>query len=159
MKGIFCSTNAKTDEEYREYLKKRILTLIILGIIGFATIITVLLTNQFAEDLLNDHSGSFFMGVGSGLLFASVILVIKSRGIMNDSEKLRRARIQVTDERNIQINTAAMKVMLAVMLVAAYIVMFIGGFLYPILTKVIPTIVCTSFLAYLIAKKVFSKRF
>lgn len=159
MKGIFCSTNAKTDEEYREYLKKRIAMLTVLGIIGFATIITVLLLNHFAKDLLNDYSEGFVMGIGSGLLFASVILIIKHLRIMNDSQRLHRARIQATDERNLQISSAAMKVMTAVMFAAAYIIMIVGGFRYPILTKVTVLLVCTAILAYLIAYKVFSKKF
>lgn len=158
MKGIFCSTSAKTDGEYREYLKKRITALTVLGMIGLATILAVLLTNQFAKDSLNGYD-SFIMGVGSGLLCASVILIIKLRRVMNDSEKLRRARIQATDERNIQISTAAMKVTLAVMLAADYIIMFVGGFRYPILTKIAAIIVCTAILAYLIAYKVLSKKF
>lgn len=158
MKGIFCLTNAKTDEEYRDYLKKRITAFTILGIIGFVTIAAVMFMNHFLEDLLNGCE-SFIIGIGSGLLFASVILIIKLRRVINDSEKLRRARIQATDERNIQISTAAMKVTLAVMFAADYIIMFVGGFRYPILTKIATIIILTAILAYLIAYKVLSKRF
>lgn len=159
MKGIFCSTTAKTDGEYREYLKKRIAIFIVLGIIGLATIIAVLLTNQFAEDSLNDHSKSYLIGAGSGIIFASVILIIKNCIVMNDSEKLRRVRIQVTDERNIQIGTAAMKVTLAVMFFVSYVIMFVGCFYSMILTKIMSLIICTVILAYFIAYKVLSKKF
>lgn len=159
MKGIFCSITAKTDGEYREYLKKRIAIFIVLGIIGLATIIAVLLTNQFAEDSLNDHSKSYLIGAGSGIIFASVILIVKNCIVMNDSEKLRRVRIQVTDERNIQIGTAAMKVTLAVMFFVSYVIMFVGCFYSMILTKIMSLIICTAILAYFIAYKVLSKKF
>lgn len=159
MKGIFCSTKAKTDEEYREYLKTRVILLSVLGVIGFATIIAIMLMDHFDEKWLNDYSKGFISGIGSGLLGASVVLIIKNRKVMNDSKKLRRARIQATDERNIQISTAAMKVMTAVVFAAAYIIMLIGGIQYPILTKVTAFLICTAVLAYLIAYRAFSKKF
>ncbi|MDO5291555.1 MAG: DUF6442 family protein [bacterium] len=78
--------------------------------------------------------------------------------LLRDEEKLRKARIANTDERNIAIQRKAMQTAFFIMLVAMYLVMLIGGIWYPVLAQTISLLLCVFLVVYLIAYGIISKK-
>lgn len=157
MLGIFCSTHGLSNEEYKKHIVKRMYLLFGFFVIGLITI-GVLVYAELSKIRIADYAQGFYYGVGSALIVASIILIIKNRLLLKDENKLRKARIDSSDERNIEISTSSMKIAVFVLLVAIYFVMLIGGIWYPILTKTLSMLVILFMFVYIVAYKIISKR-
>lgn len=157
MLGIFCSTHASSNEDYKKYIIRRMYMLFGFLMLGFITIGTLVFI-EFAKIDIEDYALGFYYGVGTALILASVILLIKNRFLLKDQNKLKKARIISSDERNIQINTLSIKVAVFILLIGIYFVMLIGGLWYPILTKTLSVLIFLFIFAYAIAYKIISKR-
>lgn len=158
MLGIFCETNVTSNEEYKKYLKRRNYKLAGLFLIGVVTFAVSILAQCFWKVNIPEYILSTYMGLGAGLTAASIVLFIKNRRLLKDDERLRMARVELSDERNRQISTEATKIALMVLMVAMYFVMLIGGLWYPVLMKALCFLICLFVAAYGVAYKIVSKR-
>lgn len=158
MKNLFCSTIAKNDEEYIAFLKRRIFMFVILGVLGMASIATILYLSHEYEKDIHDFTEGFFLGVGSGLFIASIVLIIRLIRILKNEKLRRKTRIEIIDERNIQINTEATKVATFVSFIGMYIAIFVSAVIEPVFSIILAAIVFSVALAYIIAYKVISKK-
>lgn len=158
MLGIFCGNECGTNEEYKRFIKRRMIYFIGTIILGAITLIVTFLGNKIFSGSISEKMLGVYTGFGSGLIIAGTILLIKNRLLLKNEEKLRKSRIENTDERNKEISLKATRVALGVMLVIMYLVALIGGLWYPELTKILLTLVGVFLLAYLIAYKVISKK-
>ena len=43
-----------------------------------------------------------YCGIGVGLICSGIVFLIRNKRLMKDEEKLKEARLQVTDERNME---------------------------------------------------------
>ncbi|MDV4150226.1 hypothetical protein R0131_05180 [Clostridium sp. AL.422] len=158
MLGMFCSSNCKTNEEYKRVIKGRILIFIGLIVLGGITLFVTLLGDRYLNLKIDESMISTYSGFGTGLTVVGVILLIKNISILNNEEKLRQVRISNTDERIKEISLKVSKVGLGFMLVTMYLVGLIGGLWYPVITQVLFFIICLFLVVYIIAYKVISKK-
>jgi len=158
MRGLFCSTVARTNEEYRKVVKTRMNAMVILFIIGVITLAVSLLAEFRWTVTINDRMLGVYTGVGTGLSFASVSIWIMNRKLLNNEEKLKESRLSYSDERIKEISNKAFRVAAVVLLIVLYGIGLIGGLFYPFLMKVLGACVGIFVCAYLISYFIYSKR-
>ena len=54
---------------------------------------------------VDDYMLGVYCGIGVGLICSGIVFLIRNKRLMKDEEKLKEARLQVTDERNIEIGS------------------------------------------------------
>lgn len=158
MLGLFCSSDCKTNDEYKKVIKARILIFIGLIVLGVITLIVTFLGDSYLNLKISESMISTYSGFGTGITVVGIILLIKNVSILNNEEKLRKVRISNTDERIKEINLKASKVALGFMLVTMYLVGLIGGIWYPVITQVLFSIICVFLVVYVIAYKIISRK-
>ena len=160
MKG-FClltGTKATSNEEYRKQIERKnkyMWGIIILGIITATVAYYFEATGRMQVD---DYMLGVYCGIGVGLFAAGVVLLIRNRRLLKDDVKLKAARLQATDERNIEIASRSLKIAAMVLLIAMYAVFLIGGLLSPVLSKAMSLLICLFLVVYCIAWKVLDQR-
>ena len=105
MKGfcLFSGSKVTNNEEFRKQLQaknKCLLGLILLGIISAAAAYYMEFSGKMKVD---DYMLGVYCGIGVGLICSGIVFLIRNKRLMKDEEKLKEARLQVTDERNIEI--------------------------------------------------------
>lgn len=158
MRGLLCGTNAKTNEEYREVIKKRMRLMILLAIIGVITAAIGFAAEIWIDVPISEHMLGVYSGVGTGLLAAGIILWIKNKSMLNNEQKLKESRLNNTDERIREISGKAFRAATYLMIAAMYAIALIGGLFDPILVKTLLLTVCLFLLAYVIAYKHYSNK-
>lgn len=158
MIGIFCVTKASTDEEYGRHLGKACYVYAGMIGIGVITAAVAVVAELLGMAGISDYMLGIYCGMGSGIAFGGAVLILRNRCLIRDKEKLHKARIHDSDERNFQISNMAVKAALAVLLAGMYLVMLIGGLWYPELPKILLFLVLLFLLSYLAACKLISDR-
>lgn len=158
MKGLFCSSKANNNEEYKKDVKARMKIMIIIFAIGSITLITSLLAKNMQSVAVSRQMLSVYSGVGTGLIVASAVLWIKNKIILADDEKLKKSRLESTDERIREISNKAFKAAGTVLIFALYVTGLIGGLFYPVLVRLLLYLVCIFLIAYVTAYKIYEKR-
>lgn len=128
MKHLFWSgCKVKNNEEYRAVLKKRQAVYAMLILAGLATEGLVL----FLYFLIQIHFGSyqlgFLLGLGAGLTLGSVIGLVRIQRRMADEEKLKEFRLKETDEREVEVDSLALRATAKTLLVALYVTLIAAG--------------------------------
>jgi len=157
MSGIFCSRKIATDEEYRKLTKRRMVRQIMILVIGIITLVINEYTRRAGISNIPEFGQGILSGTGSGLIGAGVIFLIKTIGLLRDEKKLRKARIEESDERNITMNTESIKIATIVLLFAMYAVFLLGIFITMDITLVIAGLLMLFFAVYIISMIVCSK--
>ncbi|MDO4333694.1 MAG: hypothetical protein Q4C58_13550 [Eubacteriales bacterium] len=157
MLGIFCGMEATSDEAYRKYVKRRILALAGLIAAGIITALVALAAEYVWTVNVSDLMLGVYTGVGMGLTAGGIVLLIKNVLLLKDEKKIRRARISVSDERNIQISIRAVRAAVAVLIAAMYFTILIGGLWYPILAKIVSFLLILFLFSYVVAYRVISR--
>ncbi len=158
MRGFFCRTTAKTNEEYRKVVKLRMLIMAFVGIAGAATLVVALVARNIWEVAINEQMLGVYAGVGTGLLVGGIVLLIKDALLLRNEERLKNSRLECSDERNEEISNKAVKFTLAVVLFALYGVTLIGGLYYPILVKIMTGMIFLILLSYMGAYQFYKNR-
>lgn len=78
-----------------------------------------------------------FSAAGIDLIIISSILWIKNRLLLNDEIKLKKSRLNNTDERIHEIGNKSFKLAAIVMLIVSYATALIGGLFDPLLAQVL----------------------
>ena len=160
MKG-FClmsATKATNNEEYRKQIQiknKYMWGLILLGLI---TAVIAYYMEFSGKMKVDDYMLGVYCGLGVGLFASGIAFLIRNKRLLKDEAKLKEARLQATDERNVEIGMRAQKIAVIVLLVAMYLVFLIGGVYDPILSKVMPCLICLFLVAYAIAWRILNHR-
>lgn len=158
MRGIMCSSTAKTNEEYRKVIHDRLKIFAALTVIGFITISVALFAKFLLKATMDDRLLGIYTGLGTGLFGSGIILWIKNRLLLNNDEKLKESRLNNTDERIQEIANRAFRAACFVLLATLYAITLIGGLFYPILFKFLLIIVTVFLFSYLAAYKYYSGR-
>ena len=156
MKQIFSGKVPQTNEEFVQYLKKRDRLLILLPIAG-ALLLALGLCGELLGLAIPEYMCGFYTGAGTGLIAVAIVMGIKHRRLIRDEEKIKKARLEMSDERLRTISKAAFRMAAVVLMAAMYLIAFIGGIFYPILTTVLLVMVCIFLLAYAIAYHIFER--
>lgn len=158
MRGIFCGTVAKTNEEYRKVVKTRMFIVTFAGIAGAVTLAVALLARNYWEVTINERMLGLYTGIGSGLLVGAIAVLIKDALLLRNEERLKNSRLECSDERNQEISNKAIKFTLAVVLFVLYGVALIGGLYYPVLVKIMCGMIFLILIAYMGAYQFYKTR-
>ena len=155
MKGfcLFSGSKATNNEEFRKQLQaknKALLGLILLGIISAAAAYYMEFWGKMKVD---DYMQGVYCGIGVGLICSGIVFLIRNKRLMKDEEKLKEARLQVTDERNIEIGSRALRMAAFVM----YFAFLFGGLYDPMISKLMSCMICLFLIVYAIAWRVLNK--
>ena len=101
----------------------------------------------------DDYMLGVYCGIGVGLICSGIIFLIRNKRLMKDEGKLKEARLQVTDERNIEIGSRALRMAAFVLLIVMYLAFLFGGLYDPMISKLI----CVFLIVYAIAWRVLNK--
>lgn len=160
MKGfcLFSGSKATSNEEFRKQLQaknKALWGLVLLGIISAAVAYYMEFSGKMKVD---DYMLGVYCGIGVGLICAGIAFLIRNKCLMKDEEKLKEARLQVTDERNVEIGSRALRMAAVVLLIVMYVVFLIGGLYDETISKLMSCLICLFLVAYAIAWRVFNNR-
>lgn len=159
MKGfcLFSGSKATNNEEFRKQLQaknKALLGLILLGIISAAAAYYMEFWGKMKVD---DYMLGVYCGIGVGLICSGIVFLIRNKRLMKDEEKLKEARLQVTDERNIEIESRALRMAAFVLLIVMYFAFLFGGLYDPMISKLMSCMICLFLIVYAIAWRVLNK--
>ena len=159
MKGfcLFSGSKATNNEEFRKQLQaknKALLGLILLGIISAAAAYYMEFWGKMKVD---DYMQGVYCGIGVGLICSGIVFLIRNKRLMKDEEKLKEARLQVTDERNIEIGSRALRMEAFVLLIVMYFAFLFGGLYDPMISKLMSCMICLFLIVYAIAWRVLNK--
>lgn len=100
MKGIFCHTKAKTNEEFRKELKRKNILLGALAALGLVTLASAFFVHR-CQVTVSDHALRFYTGAGTGILAAALFLLFRNIYISKDETRLKQERLKNSDERSL----------------------------------------------------------
>ena len=154
MKG-FCllsGSKATNNEEFRKQLQAKNKAL--LGIISAAAAYYMEFSGKMKVD---DYMLGVYCGIGVGLICSGIVFLIRNKRLMKDEGKLKEARLQVTDERNIEIGSRALRMAAFVLLIVMYLAFLFGGLYDPMISKLMSCMICLFLIVYAIAWRVLNK--
>lgn len=160
MKG-FClmsATKATNNEEYRKQIQTKNKYMWGLILLGLITAVIAYYMEFSGKMKVDDYMLGVYCGLGVGLVASGIAFLIRNKRLLKDETKLKEARLQATDERNVEIGMRAQKIAAIVLLVAIYLVFLIGGVYDPILSKVMSCLICLFIVTYAIAWRVLNQR-
>lgn len=155
---LFAGSKATNNEEFRRQLKAKNKFMWLFIVLGIFSAAVAYYCEFFGKMNVDDYMLGVYCGIGVGLVGAGVALLIRNKRLLKDEMKLKEARLQATDERNVEIGMRAQKIAAIVLLVAIYLVFLIGGVYDPILSKVMSCLICLFIVAYAIAWRVLNQR-
>ena len=128
MENLFCSgCKAKNNEEYRAVLKKRQVGFYLFILAGLATESLVLFLNYCTRIHFAEYRLGYLLGLGAGLIVGGVVGLVRIRRRMADEEKLKEFRLKETDERELEVNSLALRATTKTLLVALYVSLIVAG--------------------------------
>ncbi|MDE7286198.1 MAG: hypothetical protein K2N55_05065 [Lachnospiraceae bacterium] len=151
VKGFFCVTTAKTNEEYREVLKKRNIRFTVLALAGALIAGVTLYAEESQVSALPDYIMGVYCGFGTGIFLAGILLLVKNLILMRSEEKLKQSRLENADERYNEINKHAARITLMVMVFTIIVGGMIGGIFEPALVKATVFLVDVFAISYITA--------
>lgn len=128
MRSLFSpGCKAKNNEEYRAVLKKRQVGLYLCILAGMATEGLVLFLNFCTRMTFPEYRLGYLLGLGVGLIFASMVGLVRIRRRMASEEKLKEFRLKETDEREIEVDSMAYRATAKLLLMALYVLLIAAG--------------------------------
>ncbi len=79
MKGVFCESKTKTNEEFRKVIKVRMRLQVVLAIVGLITIVVILCLRKTQASSLSDYLQGLYLGVGTGLFVVERFYLLRMR--------------------------------------------------------------------------------
>ena len=115
-------------------------------------------TEEFSGKMkVDDYMLGVYCGIGVGLICSGIVFLIRNKRLMKDEGKLKEARLQVTDERNIEIGSRALRMAAFVLLIVMYLAFLFGGLYDPMISKLMSCMICLFLIVYAIAWRVLNK--
>lgn len=128
MRSLFCPTcRAKNNEEYRAVLKKRQVGFYLIILAGAATEALTLFLHFCTRIEFEDYQMGYLLGMGAGLAFGGAVGAVRIRRRMADEEKLKELRLKETDERELEVDSLALRATAKLLLVALYVLLIGAG--------------------------------
>ena len=128
MISLFCPTcRAKNNEEYRAVLKKRRGGFYLFILLGMATEAISLFVHFCTEIEISDYRLGFLLGLGAGMAFGGLVGILRIRRRLVDEEKLKEFRLKETDERELEVDSLALRGTARILLGVLYVMLVLGG--------------------------------
>lgn len=118
---------AKTNDEFREVLKRRKRIFQWMLVLAFLTSAIAAANEVFLFLGENSWVNGLYSGMGVGVGFVAVWKLFQTEKIMKSEELLKEERLKRQDERNRLIAGKAMQTAMTVGLILAYVIMMIAG--------------------------------
>ncbi len=149
---------AKNNEEYRKVLKKRLLSvgIMITGGLVAAVLGFVILWKELLG--IPEHQAGVLCGFGIGLIIGSVSLFIRIKTTLASEEKIKESRLRETDERELAVNSKALRMTAYIILVCLYLCMLIGGLFEPMITYICCLLIGIFLISYTVLKKYYQRK-
>lgn len=154
MIGPFCYHDITNNEDYKKYLQKRNKLYYCLLLTGILTLLLAFI----AEKQFNDMTVGFLTGAGTGLTIGAIVIIYKTKQLLNDETKLKKDRIIKSDERNKMICNQSTKVSLLALLIIIYILIIIGILYDQIILRSMITLLFSFIIIYNLAYKYYSHK-
>lgn len=158
MRGLFCGTTARNNEEYKKVVKTRMLTMAIVALVGIAAAVIAYAAYHSGVSAISDHALGIYSGVGSGMACAGFFFLIRDFFLLKNEAKLKAQRLNDTDERLTQIRDKALKPAIFALLFTLYAVCLIGSIFYPVLVYVLLASVWIFLIVFLIAQRIYERK-
>ena len=155
---MITNSKIKNDDDYRKVVKLRIKYAVVLIILGIGSFLITLFSEPLFGLSADSHQISFYNGIGVGLIFGGIVLLIKFGRLLKNEQRLRESRIKNTDERVQSISSKALVSAGLILFAAIYIMGLIGGIFYPILIKVMAILVAIFLVSYFVLFRIFAAR-
>ncbi|WP_346937883.1 hypothetical protein [uncultured Clostridium sp.] len=151
-------SNATTDKDYKEVLKKRISLLYIVIILGVATLAISFIFSTGKYDYLPDFLNGFYTGIGAALITIGLIFIIKIKKILKDEKKLKEKRLEEQDERNQMITQKAIYSAAIILNILAYIGLMIAGIFNLVVFWTLWIVIVVFMVTFVILQVYYSKK-
>ncbi|MDT2674458.1 DUF6442 family protein [Enterococcus dongliensis] len=148
----------KSDQEYRKKLKRQNLIYLMIVIFMLACSGILFVGTTWYELAIKDRAVGFLLGFFLSLSVVFMIYIIRNRRAMNDSEKLKKQRIEKTDERNLEIASKALQITGYVMATVLVLLSLIGSFISKNLMFTASSLLYVFLTSYLICYVYFRKK-
>lgn len=157
--GLLSNCTAKNNEEYKAELQKRMRAMLVLLLLGIVilSIVGVLMLLQ-PEFVQNSYYAGWFMGLSTGLILGSILIILKLRRTMNNELLLKEARLSETDEREKEISDRALKLTLKTLLLTLYLLLFFCTFVSVEALTVLYLLIAEFFICHLLYRKYYSTK-
>lgn len=119
--------NAKVGKTVTKRIKNRIIYSVCLIVLG--AISAVLGAGGFLPLEMSDYVSGFYTGVGSGLIVAGIITIIRNVRVLKDEKLLKEKEIYENDERNKMIGLKTWSYTGYAMLIILYVGLLVAGFI------------------------------
>ena len=158
IKGIFCSTTAANNEEYRKVLKKRNVWMAAIAAAGIMVAAAALAAEQSGKAALPEYILGVYCGFGTGLVLAGVILFVRNMILLGNEEKLKKDRLENSDERLIEIGSRAGRAAMKTVMLVGTAAAMICGIYEPVLIKALVFTLDVFIFAYVAALAYYKKK-
>lgn len=149
---------AKTDEEYRDVLKKRRYVVFVMMAAGAAAIGVSICLGLGVFGKEEDFLSGLYMGMGCGILAGSIMSLIKIRKTLQDEKMLRQKRLEESDERNIQVTQKAYYMAGICVMTVGYLVFLFAGFFSMEVFWTVWLLLMLYFLLFFVCRKIYDKK-
>lgn len=158
MRGIFCATTARNNEEYKKVVKTKMGIFAMVMVMGI--IMAIVASGAAAKEIaaLPEHMLNVYCGTGTGLAAAGLVLLIKNLLLLKQEEKLTQERLKNADERLHQVGNKALRMGVMAMLTTFYAIALIGGIFYPVLVKVLLIVMPVFLAVYMLSYWYYEKK-
>ncbi len=136
-------------------VKFRIVYAVLLCVLGIASLCIGIFVPLESGNM--DFSAGFYVGVGSGLVSASVITIIKNIRLLKNAEALKKRDIYESDERNRLIGLKTWSYTGYAMFIILYITLLIAGAVNVVVMKTILAVLGVYALCLLVTRKIIEK--
>ena len=157
-RGIFCATTAANNEEYRKVLKRRNVWYLVIAAVGILIARAAFVAGQGGTAMLPDYILGVYCGVGTGIAFGMMALLVRNLLLLKNEEKLKQSRLENADERLEMIGYKASNTALKALILGGSASALIGGIYEPVLIKVLLFELDVFLFSYLIAFAYHKKR-
>lgn len=108
-------------------LKKRQVIFYLFILAGLATEGLVLFLNFCTQMTFTEYQLGYLTGLGAGLIFGGVFGLVRIRRRMTNEEKLKEFRLRETDERELEVDSLALRATAKLLLVVLYVLLIVAG--------------------------------
>lgn len=130
-------------KDFDKRLKVRMVTATALFLVGIGVIVWAIAMGDALAVRANGWSQGFYLGIGSGQIFAGIMMLLKNYRLLKNPGKKEQQRLAEYDERNLFIRNRAVCISNYIMLFGIYFAILITGYTAPQIAMVLVWVLCS----------------
>lgn len=146
---------SKAGKNITQKIKLRIMYAALLAILGIASFYVSICIPLDSGN--SDFSSGFYTGIGTGLIFASIISIFKNIRLLKNKDALKRREIYESDERNRMIGLKSWSYTGYAMFILLYAALLFAGAVNVLIMKTILAILAAFAVCLFISRCVLKK--